>query len=115
MGFLHEGHLSLIDVAREAGAAFLAVSIFVNPTQFGPGEDFSRYPRNEERDRAMLELLYATGIRVSELAGLDDEDVDRGRRVIRVLGKGGKERSVPLGVPAAKAVEEWVAAGRRAT
>jgi pantoate--beta-alanine ligase len=55
MGFLHEGHLSLIDVAREAGAAFVAVSIFVNPTQFGPNEDFSRYPRSEERDRELLE------------------------------------------------------------
>jgi pantoate--beta-alanine ligase len=55
MGFLHEGHLSLIDVAREAGATFIVVSIFVNPTQFGPNEDFSRYPRNEERDRELLE------------------------------------------------------------
>jgi pantoate--beta-alanine ligase len=55
MGFLHAGHLSLVDVAREAGATFLVVSIFVNPKQFGPSEDFERYPRNEERDRALLE------------------------------------------------------------
>ena len=55
MGFLHAGHLSLIQVAREAGATFIVVSIFVNPKQFGPNEDFSRYPRNEERDAAMLE------------------------------------------------------------
>ena len=55
MGFLHEGHLSLIDVAREAGASFIVVSIFVNPTQFGPNEDLSRYPRNEAGDRALLE------------------------------------------------------------
>lgn len=55
MGFLHEGHLSLIDVAREAGADFVVVSIFVNPRQFGPGEDFERYPRDEKRDRALLE------------------------------------------------------------
>lgn len=55
MGFLHEGHLSLIRVARDAGADFVVVSIFVNPTQFGPNEDFTRYPRNEERDRELLE------------------------------------------------------------
>jgi pantoate--beta-alanine ligase len=55
MGFLHEGHLSLIRVLREAGASFIAVSIFVNPRQFGPGEDFARYPRDEERDAALLE------------------------------------------------------------
>src|SRR5688572_8710801 len=55
MGFLHKGHLSLIDVAREARATFIVVSIFVNPKQFGPNEDFSRYPRNEERDRELLE------------------------------------------------------------
>ena len=55
MGFLHEGHLSLIDAARNAGAESLVVSIFVNPRQFGPSEDFERYPRDEARDRALLE------------------------------------------------------------
>jgi pantoate--beta-alanine ligase len=55
MGFLHDGHLSLIDVARESGATFIVVSIFVNPRQFGPNEDLSRYPRDEKRDRARLE------------------------------------------------------------
>lgn len=55
MGFLHEGHLSLIEVARENGAGFLVVSVFVNPTQFGPNEDFERYPRDEAKDRALLE------------------------------------------------------------
>jgi len=55
MGFLHEGHLSLIDAARDAGAEFVVVSIFVNPRQFGPSEDFERYPRDETRDAALLE------------------------------------------------------------
>ncbi|MGH9456289.1 MAG: pantoate--beta-alanine ligase [Thermoanaerobaculia bacterium] len=55
MGFLHEGHLSLVDLARERGADFVVVSIFVNPLQFGPNEDFTRYPRDEERDRVLLE------------------------------------------------------------
>ena len=64
------------------------------------------------RDDAILEVLYATGIRVGELTGLDLGDVDGARRLVRVLGKGNKARSVPLGVPAAKAVERWVRSGR---
>ncbi|MFM9135657.1 MAG: site-specific integrase, partial [bacterium] len=51
------------------------------------------------RDRAVVELLYATGIRVSELCRLDVDDLDPGRRTLRVLGKGGRERVVPYGVP----------------
>ena len=66
------------------------------------------------RDIAILELLYATGIRVGELCGLDLDDVDRGRRVVRVLGKGRKERTVPYGVPADRAVGDWLATGRPA-
>lgn len=64
------------------------------------------------RDRAILELLYATGIRVGELVGLDVDDVDGERRVVRVLGKGRKERSVPYGAPAARAVDDWLRRGR---
>ncbi len=64
------------------------------------------------RDVAILELLYATGIRVGELCGLDVDDVDRGRRVLRVFGKGRKERTVPYGVPADDALGRWLESGR---
>ena len=64
------------------------------------------------RDVAMLELLYATGMRVGELCGLDVDDVDRDRNVVRVFGKGRKERTVPFGQPAAAALDAWLARGR---
>jgi integrase/recombinase XerC len=66
------------------------------------------------RDSVVLELLYASGIRVSELVGLDVDDVDRSRRLLRVLGKGRKERSVPYGVPAERSVDAWLSRGRPA-
>ncbi|GAB3450048.1 tyrosine recombinase XerC [Phycicoccus ginsengisoli] len=64
------------------------------------------------RDRAALELLYASGIRVGELTALDIDDLDLGGGVARVLGKGGKERTVPFGAPARRAVEAWLVRGR---
>ena len=60
------------------------------------------------RDRAMLELLYATGIRVGECVGLDVAGVDRMNRTVRVVGKGNKERVVPYGAPASTALELWL-------
>jgi integrase/recombinase XerC len=64
------------------------------------------------RDHAVVELLYATGIRVAELCGLDIDDIEHGRRVLRVFGKGGKERTVPFGLPCAKAIGAWLGEGR---
>lgn len=65
------------------------------------------------RDSAICELLYATAVRVSELCGLDIDDIDVERRTARVLGKGAKERVVPMGVPALAALRRWQDTGRR--
>ena len=64
------------------------------------------------RDQAILELLYATGVRVSELCGLDIGDVDYERSLIRVIGKGNKQRAVPMGRPALAALRAWLDTGR---
>jgi len=72
----------------------------------GPGAELAL------RDAAIMELLYATGIRVSELCGLDIDDLDEGRNTVRVFGKGGRERTVPVGLPAIRAVAAWRRAGR---
>jgi integrase/recombinase XerC len=96
-----KGHRLLPDVLRADEAARLVDQVDgTSPEQL--------------RDRAVLELLYATGVRVAELCGLDIDDVDTGRRVVRVMGKGSRERSVPYGVPAARAVQAWLTSGRPA-
>ncbi len=88
-------------------------------TADGPPSAAGTAPERDEvqaalarRDVAIMELLYASAIRVSELCGLDLGDLDVGRRTVRVLGKGSKERVVPVGIPAIRAVQDWVAAGR---
>ena len=94
-----KGHRPLPDVLRADEAARLVDQV--------DGEE-----PEDLRDRAVLELLYATGIRVGELCGLDVDDVDTERRVVRVLGKGNRERGVPYGSPAAAALDAWLVRGR---
>jgi integrase/recombinase XerC len=96
-------HRELPNVLRADQAADLVTS----PAD-GSGDPEAR------RDRAVLELLYATGVRVSELCGLDRADVDEARRVVRVFGKGAKERAVPYGRPAQHALDDWLRHGRPA-
>src|SRR3990170_4884644 len=69
MGALHEGHLSLVRLAR-AHADRVVVSIFVNPTQFGPNEDYLRYPRNEAKDLGLLETLDVDVAYVPNVSGM---------------------------------------------
>ncbi len=66
------------------------------------------------RDLLLIELLYASGARVSEVVGLNLEDVDYSRKVLRVMGKGSKQRMVPYGEPAADALDRWIRLGRQA-
>jgi pantoate--beta-alanine ligase len=83
MGYLHDGHLSLVDAARRSGADFVVVSIFVNPLQFGPNEDFQRYPRNEERDR---ELLSARAVDLLFLPAVEEMYPPGSASVVHVKG-----------------------------
>jgi integrase/recombinase XerC len=64
------------------------------------------------RDRLVVELLYATGARVSEIAGLNLQDIDYSRNLLRVIGKGNKQRMVPFGLPARDALDQWIRVGR---
>jgi integrase/recombinase XerC len=64
------------------------------------------------RDRLVVELLYATGARVSEIAGLNLDDIDYSRNLIRVIGKGNKQRMIPFGQPAREALDFWIRTGR---
>lgn len=94
-------HRSLPGVLKEAEATSLLDVAAVAADDNEP---------THHRDRAMLEMLYASGIRVGELVGLDIDDIDLTQRVARVVGKGDKERVVPFGVPAAEALITWMAA-----
>jgi integrase/recombinase XerD len=113
-------HLALIGVRDDNPAAALVLPKRARklPRVLSPGETerlieaaTGSSPRTL-RDRALVELLYGAGLRVSETVGLEKGGVDVELRVVRVLGKGGKERLVPLGRPAAEAVRRYLALGR---
>ena len=115
-------HLPTV-LAQEQMAAVLAVGESAPDLVGDPRADLAADPRAHSaadpragaiacRDTAIMELFYASGIRVSELCGLDVGDIDEERRTVRVLGKGSKERVVPIGVPAVAAVRRWQHAGR---
>ncbi|MET7878616.1 tyrosine recombinase XerC [Micromonospora profundi] len=111
-------HRELPTVLRaDQAAALVEAPARPAPPAAGPPSDPTETAAAEAvplRDRVLLELLYATGVRISEACGLDIGDVDHGRRVIRVFGKGGRERSVPYGVPAQRALDDWLRRGRPA-
>ena len=86
MGCLHAGHLSLVDIARKQGRCDLVVmSIFVNPLQFGPGEDFERYPRTWEQDKKMAEKA---GVDVVFYPSVKEMYPENARTVVEVDGLG---------------------------
>ena len=113
-------HLVLIGTRSENPAASLQLPRRPRrlPRALSPGEterlidaSVGTAPRSL-RDRALVELLYGAGLRVSEAVGLEKNGVDVEERIVRALGKGGKERLVPLGRPAAEAVRRYLALGR---
>jgi integrase/recombinase XerC len=139
VGRLHRQGLSKTSIARKLSAvrSFLSHAVREGRLEASPAERVPtpraprKLPRNltvDEvftlldridagdlagiRDRALLELLYATGLRVGELVSLDEEDVDLPGTVVRVLGKGRKERVVPFGGKAQEALKRWLAASR---
>ncbi len=120
-GWAHERGMLAEDPARRLvaarGASPLPIALAVDDatrlveqarTDAGTGD------AEAVRDWLLVELLYATGVRVGELVGADVDDADRGSRTLRVLGKGAKERVVPFGVPAARALERYLSAARPA-
>ena len=98
-----KAHRTLPEVLRQDEALALVESATSTAAEEGP---------MGIRDAAILELLYATGIRVGELCGLDVDDLDFDRNVVRVFGKGRKERTVPFGQPASAALKRWLSERR---
>jgi integrase/recombinase XerC len=99
-----KGHRTLPDVLNIADAATAMDALATRAAE--------EETPSSLRDLAMVEILYASGARVSELCGLDLSDIDYERQTIRVLGKGNKERTIPIGAPAIRALETWLKDGR---
>lgn len=104
-----KSHRVLPEVLRAGQAKALLDQVNAR-TSAGGGSDAAAIPL---RNAAMLEVLYATGVRVGELVGIDIDDIDHSRRTLRVFGKGSKERTVPYGLPAERALRAWLDHGRR--
>ena len=108
---------AVLDTAvRHAEAAARHAQAVAPPDPAAPPEPAGQATETEAavalRDAAVLELLYATGIRVSELCALTPDSFDHARRTVRVRGKGDKERTVPVGLPALRAIIAWQDKGR---
>lgn len=115
---VREGLVALDPAARlQAPKAHRVLPVVLAPEQAARAVAAAADPDRPEdpislRDRLVVELLYSCGIRVGELCGLDLTDVDDDRRVLRVIGKGDKQRTVPYGGPAAAALTSWLDRGR---
>jgi integrase/recombinase XerC len=99
---------AVLDTARTAGET----ETDTDGGDVGRGRDELVVAAVRWRDAAVMEVLYAAALRVSELCGMDLGDLDEERGTVRVLGKGSKERAVPVGQPAARAVRDWLRHGR---
>lgn len=103
---------TLPDVLSESQAEQLMERVDEDGETSQPKERTMKQQAIELRDAAMLELLYATGMRVAELVGLDVPDVVFSNRTVKVTGKGNKQRVMPFGAPAQKAIRRWLDDGR---
>ncbi len=115
-GLLASDVAARVEVARRGRALPHVMTASAAQQAFAVAEDSPPADPTERavrlRDALIVEFLYATAMRVSELCGLDVSDVDAERRLLRVIGKGNRERRVPYGIPAEQALHDWLRDGR---